>query len=67
MRNRGATGIWEIFLPGLAEGALYKFEIFSRVGDYLGLKSDPYACASELRPKNASVVCNINRYKWKDS
>jgi 1,4-alpha-glucan branching enzyme len=67
MRNRGETGIWELFLPGLDEGALYKFEILSRVGSYLGLKSDPYGFAAELRPNNASVVCNIDRYQWNDS
>ena len=67
MRSLGASGIWEIFLPGLDEGALYKFEILSRVGHQLGLKSDPYGFASELRPKTASVVCNINRHEWKDS
>ena len=67
MRIRGASGIWELFLPGLDEGALYKFEILSRVGNHLGLKSDPYAFAAELRPKTASIVCNIDGYKWKDS
>ncbi len=67
MRSRGASGIWEIFLPGLDEGALYKFEIFSRVGDHLGLKSDPYGFSAEIRPNTASVVCNIDRYKWNDS
>src|SRR5579862_854945 len=67
MRTRGASGIWEIFLPGLTEGALYKFEIFSRVNEHLGLKSDPYAFASEMRPKTASVVTNIDRYQWSDS
>jgi 1,4-alpha-glucan branching enzyme len=67
MRSRGASGIWEIFIPGLDEGALYKFEIRSRVGEHLGLKSDPYGFAAELRPKTASIVCNIDRYGWKDS
>jgi len=67
MRNRGSSGIWEIFLPELGEGTLYKFEILSRVGSYLGLKADPYAFAAELRPKTASLVCNIDGYKWKDS
>ena len=67
MRNRGASGIWEIFMPGLDEGALYKFEILSRVGNHLGLKSDPYGFAAELRPKSASVVCDIDRYQWNDS
>jgi 1,4-alpha-glucan branching enzyme len=67
MRNRGVSGIWEIFMPGLAEGALYKFEILSHAGNQIGLKADPYAFAAELRPKTASVVCNINGYQWNDS
>jgi 1,4-alpha-glucan branching enzyme len=67
MRNRGATGIWEIFMPELREGALYKFEILSRVNHHLGLKSDPYGFAAEVRPKTASVVCNIDRHKWNDT
>jgi 1,4-alpha-glucan branching enzyme len=67
MRVRGASGIWELFLPGLDDGALYKFEILSRVENHLGLKADPYAFAAELRPKTASIVCNIDGYEWKDS
>jgi 1,4-alpha-glucan branching enzyme len=66
MRNRGASGIWEIFLPGLGEGAIYKFEILG-AGKSLGLKSDPYGFAAEVRPNNASVVFDIERYKWNDS
>jgi 1,4-alpha-glucan branching enzyme len=67
MRNMGPTGIWEIFMPSLEEGALYKFEILSRVGHNLGLKSDPYGFSSEVRPDTASVVFDINRYQWNDS
>src|SRR4029077_1230233 len=67
MRSRGASGIWEIFLPGLDEGALYKFELLSRDGKYLGLKSDPYGFAAELRPNNASVVYDIDQYQWNDA
>jgi 1,4-alpha-glucan branching enzyme len=67
MRNRGVSGIWEIFIPGLGEGALYKFEIRSRNGNFVRLKADPYGFAAELRPKNASVVCNIENYEWKDA
>jgi 1,4-alpha-glucan branching enzyme len=67
MRNRGASGIWEIFLPGLDEGALYKFEILSRVNHHLGLKSDPYGFEAEMRPKSASIVSNIDRYTWNDA
>jgi len=67
MRNRGASGVWEIFLPGLGEGTLYKFEIKSRVRRHLGLKSDPYGFAAEMRPKTASVVANIDSYEWNDA
>ncbi len=67
MRTRGESGIWEIFIPELPEGSLYKFEIFSRVGDRLAVKSDPYAFAAELRPNTASVVSNLDKYAWNDS
>jgi len=67
MRDRGVSGIWEVFVPGLNEGAIYKFEILSRVGDHIALKADPYGFAAELRPKSASVVCNIDQYEWNDS
>jgi 1,4-alpha-glucan branching enzyme len=66
MRNRGPTGVWEIFLPGLDEGQTYKFEILSSVGG-LALKADPYAFAAELRPRTGSVVCNIEGYPWSDA
>jgi 1,4-alpha-glucan branching enzyme len=67
MRARGTTGIWEIFVPGIDEGEIYKFEILSREGGRVGLKADPYGFAGELRPKNASVVANIEGYLWKDT
>ena len=62
MRPRGAVGLWEIFIPGLAQGDLYKFEIKTRYKGYMAVKADPYAFASELRPKTASVVWDLNRY-----
>src|SRR6185437_7894845 len=67
MRSRGSSGIWEIFMPDLAEGELYKFEILSRAGGHLGLKSDPYAFASEMRPNTASRVYDIHNYEWNDA
>jgi 1,4-alpha-glucan branching enzyme len=67
MRHRGSSGIWEIFIPGLDEGEVYKFEILSSVGNALGLKTDPYGFAGEMRPNNASVVRTIDGYKWKDT
>ena len=55
MRLRREAGIWEIFLPGVGAGALYKFEILGAHGELL-LKSDPCALRCELRPRTASIV-----------
>jgi 1,4-alpha-glucan branching enzyme len=67
MRPRGASGLWELFIPGLAQGDLYKYEIKSRFEGFLGLKSDPYGFAMEVRPGTASIVWDLSRYKWQDS
>jgi len=66
MRPRGTTGIWEIFLPGVGEGAAYKYEIVGSDGTLLPLKSDPVGFGSEHPPENASVVRDISGYGWKD-
>ncbi|MCE5194273.1 MAG: 1,4-alpha-glucan branching protein GlgB [Nitrospiraceae bacterium] len=66
MRVLGSSGIWELFIPGLNEGELYKFEIKTKLNDII-LKSDPYAFYSEYRPKTASIVHDINKYKWNDT
>jgi 1,4-alpha-glucan branching enzyme len=66
MTNRGATGLWELFIPDLPEGALYKYEIRSREHDALLVKADPHARASELRPRTASIVRDLSRYAWHD-
>ena len=66
MRERGTSGIWEIFIPELGDGEVYKFEILSRIGNYIGLKSDPYGFSGEVRPKNASIVRTIDGYAWSD-
>lgn len=65
MRVLGSSGIWELFIPGLREGELYKFEIKTKA-DQILVKADPYAFFSELRPKSASVVCSISSYTWND-
>jgi 1,4-alpha-glucan branching enzyme len=65
MRVLGSSGIWELFVPGLGEGTLYKFEIKAADGS-LRIKTDPYAFAMELRPGTASIVWNLNRYRWGD-
>jgi len=57
MRVHPGSGMWEIFLPGVAPGTLYKFEIKTRTGEIL-LKSDPYAFQTELPPRTASVVAH---------
>src|SRR5215470_8722378 len=67
MRPRGSSGIWELFLPNLGEGAIYKFEITGPHGSLLPLKADPYAYRSELRPKTGSVVADLQNYSWNDS
>ncbi|MFF7288647.1 1,4-alpha-glucan branching enzyme [Streptomyces griseorubiginosus] len=64
MRSLGASGVWELFLPGIGEGARYKFEITSRHGDRF-LKADPMARATEVPPATASVVTS-SRYEWSD-
>jgi len=66
MQNRGSTGIWELFIPDLGEGELYKFEILPPGETGPILKADPFAKAAELRPKTASVVCDLTRYAWGD-
>lgn len=64
MRVLGASGIWEIFIPGIESGLKYKYEVYTRDGQLL-LKADPYANATELRPGNASRIYD-SAYKWKD-
>jgi 1,4-alpha-glucan branching enzyme len=66
MRPRGATGVWELFIPGLQEWVLYKYEIRSRRQGYISLRADPVGFATELRPKSASLVFELGRYQWGD-
>lgn len=66
MRSRGGGGIWELFIPDMNDGAVYKFEILPQNGDAPFLKADPYASSAELRPKTASVVRDLSGYEWRD-
>ncbi len=66
MRPRGSSGIWELFLPEVAEGTVYKYEILGPNGNLLPLKADPYAFRGELRPKTGSVVTNLDSHQWND-
>ena len=65
MERLGASGIYELFVPGAIEGDLYKYCIHTRTGEVL-YKADPYAFESEVRPGNASRVAGIEDYRWRD-
>jgi 1,4-alpha-glucan branching enzyme len=64
MRSLGASGVWEIFIPGAAEGARYKFEIRAQSGE-LRMKADPMAFEAELPPETSSVI-NSSDFAWTD-
>ena len=60
-----SSGVWELFVPGLKTGEIYKYAIMT-TDNQLHLKADPYAFQAELRPHTASVVCSLDEYAWKD-
>jgi len=66
MRRRQASGFWELFVPGLRPGRLYKYEILGADGRLLPLKADPHAERSERPPGTASVVADPSRHVWHD-
>ncbi len=66
MRRRGDSGVHELFIPGLKEGQIYKYEIKTKGNKNL-LKTDPYGNFAELRPNTASVICDISSYQWGDA
>ena len=65
MRRLGDSGIFELFIPGLQEETVYKYELKVK-GGLPVLKADPYANYAELRPANASKVFNLDKYQWQD-
>jgi 1,4-alpha-glucan branching enzyme len=65
MRLLGVSGVWEIFIPGVGESALYKYEIKDAHGA-VALKTDPYGFCFEPAPKNASIVWNNRKFAWTD-
>jgi len=65
MRVRGDSGIWELFIPGLMAGDIYKFEIRNAQTSGVFIKTDPYAKAMELRPLTGSVVAETH-FNWAD-
>ncbi|HEV2994416.1 MAG TPA: 1,4-alpha-glucan branching protein GlgB [Chthoniobacterales bacterium] len=66
MRKLLGSGVWELFLPGVAEGAHYKFEIRTPSGALL-LKSDPFAFFNQHGTSTSSLIYNLERYKWNDA
>lgn len=66
MRRRTDVGVWEIFIPDIAAGRHYKYEIIGPDGQLQPLKADPYAFASELRPDTASVTAAPLAHAWGD-
>ncbi len=66
MRTLEVSGVYELFIPGVEPGAVYKYQILTRKGETL-MKADPYANCAELRPDNASVVADLTKYKWNDT
>ena len=66
LQQRGGSGLWELFMPHLKPGDLYKFEVKGHKA-FLAQKADPYAFASELRPRSASMVWDIAKYEWQDA
>jgi 1,4-alpha-glucan branching enzyme len=60
------SGIWEGFLPGVGEGATYKYRIDSKHDGYRVDKADPYGTRCELPPATASIVCGLDAHQWRD-
>ncbi len=67
MRKRLDSGLWEVFVPGLGPGAVYKYEILGADGVLLPLKADPFGYAAEMRPSTASVVADTGHFQWSDA
>ncbi len=65
MRRLGDHGVFELFLPGIAQGTIYKYEVKAADGTTM-LKADPYGVYAELRPHDASVVWDTTHYQWHD-
>jgi len=66
LKNVNNSGIWQIFIPSIDWGSLYKFEITTQTGDVL-VKTDPFAYFTELRPHNSAIVSNLEKFQWEDN
>ena len=67
MSARGSSGVWELFVPELGAGELYKYEIFTRESRVLRLKSDPYGATFEQRPATAGITLAPSTFGWDDA
>ncbi len=65
MRRLGSYGVFELFIPGVAQGAVYKYEVKAANGIPM-LKADPYGTYAEVRPHNASIVWDVSHFEWHD-
>jgi len=66
MRKHIPSGVWELFIPGVGVGALYKYAVKLRGGHVLE-KCDPYGFAAEIPPKTANIVTDLGNYQWNDA
>ncbi len=66
MRRLSGHGVFELFIPGLSEGTIYKYEVKTQKGEPM-MKADPYGSYVELRPNNASIVWDVNKHIWQDA
>ena len=65
MNHRDSSGVWELFIAGVMDGDIYKFQLVGAQGEDL-IKSDPFGFQGELRPKTASIVTDLDDYIWND-
>jgi 1,4-alpha-glucan branching enzyme len=65
MRPLGGSGVWELFVPDVRKGELYKFAIWDQQG-HMRLKTDPYGTYFEAPPNNAAIICDTTRHRWGD-
>ena len=65
MRVLGSSGVWELFVPDITVGEVYKYEVKDKSGNIF-VKADPYGYQFEVRPATGSIVADINKHKWAD-
>lgn len=66
LQRNGTSGVWSGFIPGIGEGALYKYELVAQDGS-IRLKADPFAFSAELRPGTSSIVTRLDGFRWNDA